>query len=252
MSAVFTAYALQPPLLELRPAPIRRPWMDASPGSYANRCLPLLIANQSGWELLNRGTIRARWGAGDGPGDVLVEAEGTEDPPTSHFGRGILTWRIPYLFRTPPGWNLLVRGPANLPKDGASSLEGVVETDWAVAPAFHSWQLTRRDHTVVWEDGEPICTVLPQRRGELEDWRPETRDVFGDPVLADEYVTFSESRADFNATRPRAWQKDYFRGRSPGSAVAVEHQTRLHLQSFQAVLPSEGADRPTSGAGTST
>jgi hypothetical protein len=37
----------------------------------------------------------------------------------SHFGSGILTWNVPYLFRTPPGYNLLVRGPANWPKDAA-------------------------------------------------------------------------------------------------------------------------------------
>ena len=51
--------------------------------------------------------------------------------PASHFGDGILTWHLPILFRTPPGYNLLVRGPANYPKDAVSPLEGIVETDWA-------------------------------------------------------------------------------------------------------------------------
>jgi hypothetical protein len=40
--------------------------------------------------------------------------------PLSHFGNGILTWNLPLLFRTPPGYNLLVRGPANYPKDAVS------------------------------------------------------------------------------------------------------------------------------------
>src|SRR3712207_8402233 len=34
-------------------------------------------------------------------------------PARSHFGSGILTWNLPFLFRTPPGYNLHVRGPAN-------------------------------------------------------------------------------------------------------------------------------------------
>ena len=45
-------------------------------------------------------------------------------PMSSHFGYGILTWTLPYLFRTPPDWNLLARGPSNLPKDGIQALEG--------------------------------------------------------------------------------------------------------------------------------
>ena len=51
----------------------------------------------------------------------------------SHFGSGILTVTVGYLFRTPPGYNLYIRGPANLPKDGIAPLEGIVETDWSEA-----------------------------------------------------------------------------------------------------------------------
>lgn len=178
---------------------------------------------------------------GPDPQDLTVELEGDDgEPPQSHFGSGLLTWRLPYLFRTPPGWTLLIRGPANQPKDGASSLEGVVETDWAVAPAFHTWQLTRAT-TVTWDDGEPICMIVPQRRGGLEEWAPEVRDVYDMPQLRDEYLAFSESRRAFNADRPGAWQKHYFRGTSPGRARAPDgaHETRLHLRPFAWELLTE-------------
>ena len=229
-----TAFALQAPLARLEPAAPRRTWMDATPGGFANRCLPLLIANQSGWVLLNRGRVRVAWNGGPEAQDVTVESDSDDvEPPQSHFGSATVTWRIPYLFRTPPGWNLLIRGPANQPKDGASSLEGVVETDWAVAPAFHTWQLTRPT-TVEWSDGEPLCMIVPQRRGELEAWHPEVLDVYEAPGVRDEYLAFSDSRRAFNADRPGAWQKHYFRGRSPGSARSTEgsHQTRLHVRPF--------------------
>jgi hypothetical protein len=209
--------------------------MDMTPGTFANRCLPLLIANQGGWEVLSGGRVRATWNGGHGVEDLTVEIDDTEvEPPVSHFGSGLLTWRIPYLFRTPPGWNLLMRGPANLPKDGAASLEGVVETDWAVAPAFHTWQLTRPGLTVEWQLGEPVCMIAPQRRGEVQEWLPEVRDVYDDPELREEYTTFSDSRRAFNADRPGAWQRHYFRGTSPGRAAAPagQHETRLHVRPF--------------------
>ena len=84
-----TAYALQAPLARLEPADIRRTWMDSTPGGFANRCLPLLIANQSGWVLLNRGTVRVTWDGGPEAQDVTVESDTDEaELPQSHFGGG--------------------------------------------------------------------------------------------------------------------------------------------------------------------
>ena len=119
---------------QIVPAPTNRDWMSATRRGWANRCLPLLIANQSGWELRNPSGFTATWMGGDDPGALMI-APDRRGPgqllPASNFGYGILTWHLPILFRTPPGYDLLVRGPANHPKDAICPLEGIVETDWA-------------------------------------------------------------------------------------------------------------------------
>jgi len=118
--------------MQIRPAALDRAWMETPGGRYAKRCLPLMMANQGGWELLNPSGFTAIWEGRDDLDAVKI----WPDPQThaswvvSHFGLGILTWHVPYLFRSPPGYNLLARGPANMPKDGISALEGLVETDW--------------------------------------------------------------------------------------------------------------------------
>src|SRR5215207_1860033 len=138
------AYRVGGAPLRLVPAPREREWIEATRQRFANRCLPLLVANQAGWFLLNSHPFAAVW-------DGRIEKEGLRleyqagNPPypaISHFGHGILTWRIPYLFRTPPGWNLLARGPANMPKARITPLEGLVEADWAVATFTMNWQMT--------------------------------------------------------------------------------------------------------------
>ena len=236
-----TAYTLEPPHLPIEPAGVRSAWMDETPDRYANRCLPMLIANQHGWHILNRGTIRATWNGGDRPQDVCITVDGWPDPPVAHFGNGIVTWRIPYLFRTPPGWNLLLRAPANHVKGGAGSLEGIIETDWAITPAFHSWRLTDPGRTVVWTDGEPICLLVPQRRGELEGWRPQFCGLHAEPGLADDYRRFAERRAAFSKAHPTGWEKDYFLGRYPGSETGGtdDHQHRLRLHAFAPANPDD-------------
>ena len=39
--------------MRLIAAPADRDWMDATPNRFANRCLPLRIAAQAGWFVVN-------------------------------------------------------------------------------------------------------------------------------------------------------------------------------------------------------
>lgn len=95
---------------------------------------------------LNQQGFEAEW-AGKNHPDAITFAWDEDlpnpKPVSSVFGSGIMTWGVPYLFRTPPGWNLLARGPANWPKDAVAPLDGLVETDWAVATFTMNWKFTR-------------------------------------------------------------------------------------------------------------
>jgi hypothetical protein len=241
--SLLVAYRLGPePAPRLVSAPISRAWMDHTDQRFAQRCLPLLIANQAGWFILNSHTIVVRWSGGNEPAALQIEYV-TGGPPylaSSHFGYGILTWNIPYLFRTAPGYNLLVRGPSNWPKDGVTALEGIVEADWSVATFTMNWKVTTIDHPIVFEVDEPICMVVPQTRGDLETLEPVVRDVADDAELHQAYQSWSESRSQFladlvvpgsEAARQR-WQKHYFQGTTPDGSVAPSHQTRLQLRDF--------------------
>jgi hypothetical protein len=237
------AYVINPALkMPLVRAQGGRAWMDATDVRFANRCLPLLIANQSGWVVLSSHTLRVHWTGGRDLASVKVEylSGRAPYPASSHFGEGILTFSLPYLFRTAPGYNLLVRGPANLPKDGAAPLEGVVETDWSAATFTVNWKLTRSNHLVHFEEGEPICMLVPQRRGELESFRPELRQLDEDPDMLARYQAWSQSRASFlvdlkapqSVAAKAGWQKDYFQGAAGDGSPRCEHQTKLHLKDF--------------------
>jgi hypothetical protein len=153
--------------------------MRATAERFANRCLPLLVANQAEWLILNSDRLVATWSGGNDPASVRLQyAKGdTLMPAVSHFGYGIITWTVPFLFRTSSGYNLLVRGPANWPKDGVYPLEGLVEMDWSVATFTVNWKLTQPNKPKEFDAGEPICMLVPQRRGELESFRAEIRDI---------------------------------------------------------------------------
>jgi len=216
--------------------------MDATSNRFANRCLPLRIANQAGWFVLNSHPLRVTWNGGNDRSDLEIEPlDGeTSHPASSHFGSGILTFNLPFLFRTPKGYNLQVRGPVNWPKDGVYPLEGVVETDWALSTFTMNWKLTRAELPVVFEVGEPICMIVPQRRGELEAFGPEIRELDEEPETASAYREWAEGRERFNRDLKvpgsdavkQGWQKHYVRGTTLRGIRAEGHQTKLRLQDF--------------------
>jgi hypothetical protein len=252
--------------MPLSTAPLDRMWMDAAPQRAPYRCLPLVIANQSGWLVPCPVAFSAYWDGGlakenlqityDPPAEmtplsslfapIVVSADQPnsairEDPRvSSHFGNGIVTFSIPYLFRTPRGINLWVKGPSNYIKDGVQPLEGVVETDWLSATFTMNWKLTRPHHAVRFARGEPICMIVPVPRGLAEQLEPVYVPLDANPELARDYREWEKSRSTFNSDLARfqpdavkrGWQRDYMQGRSIRGQEAEEHQTRLHLRDF--------------------
>ena len=202
----------------IRPAPRERTWMEAADKKFPYRCLPLVIANQYGWEILSTHHVRATWDGTSELESLHVENLCGDGPPHchSHFGEGVLTFQIPFLFKTPAGWNLMVRGPTNSPKDGIVALDGIIETDWAHSTFTMNWRFTR-PCTVEFALREPICLFFPIRRGVLEMFRGEFRMLEADRELENKFREWSASRDEFllglEKEKPevvaQGWQKDY-------------------------------------------
>ena len=157
----------------IRPARRERKWMEDAGTKSPYRCLPLVVANQYGWEILSTHHIRAVWDGTSEAEGLSVENLSGDGPlhASSHFGAGVLTFRIPFLFQTPDGWNLMVRGPTNNPKDGIAPLDGIVEADWTHSTFTMNWRFTRAG-TVEFMLGEPICLFFPIERGRRKNFAP--------------------------------------------------------------------------------
>ena len=231
--------------MKIVPASRWRDWMNGTALRNANRCLPLLAANEAGWVLLNVRRFTATWSGGDDLDSLTVDYP--DGPPTdrgrSIFGYGILSFGVPYLFRTPPGFDLAVRGPTNSPKDGIAPLDGVIETDWATSTFTMNWKFTRPGE-VTFEQDEPFCMVIPHRRHDLEAFAPEIRPVADDEGTEAGWEAFVEGRKDIllrkflsqhttaHADAREAWEGDYFRGKTADGRPAPEHKTKKRLKPF--------------------
>jgi len=214
------AYKIADYEMPIRPAPATRAWMDGSPNRYTYRCLPLVMANQFGWEILTPQGIEARYNGGVTSEDIDMDDDA---PPWlhSHFGMGIITISTPYLFRTPPGIELLVTGPVNYSVAGIAPLEGIVETSWSPYSFTINWQFTHPGFAGFCE-GDPLCRILPIPSPEyLEGFEAEVLEYDKMPAK-DQYAhdAWSQARGEFIAnliqgdpqTVKQGWQKDYVKG----------------------------------------
>ena len=185
----------------IRPAASRRGWMDATPESFAYRCLPLAIANCHGWELLSPCGFEAMWNGGAAVEDVTIRVDaGTmpEDAPVALFGQATLTFHVQGLFRTPPGWNLWVSGSPNSAKDGIAPLSAVIETDWSPYSFTMNWRFTRANHAVRFEKDEPIAFFFPVARNTVESAAPIFLPIDDDPEFKAQFEAWSQSRDAFH------------------------------------------------------
>ena len=225
------------------PAPVEREWMERTGEGFAYRCLPLNIANAHGWMILNPAPFVAEWNGGSGTDAVAIRAASSALPvASSHFGSGVLTFSVAALFRTEPGYDLMVAGPANAPKDAIQPLTGVVETDWAPFTFTMNWKFTRKHTPIAFERDESFCMICPVQRGLVEAVAPEIRPLTADPEVAAAYAAWAESRSRFNEglrvagspAQAEKWQKDYFRGGTRFGESPPDHRTRLRLKPFAA------------------
>lgn len=240
----------------IRPASATRDWMDRTQLAFAYRCLPLNIANAHGWEILAPVACDATWNGGAELRDVQVRTDPGADPklaPVSAFGEGVLTFHIHALFRTPPGWNLWVGGSPNSPKDGIYPLTGVIETDWSPYTFTMNWRFTRRNHTIHFDAGEPICFLFPVQRTALEQVTPRFVLMASEPQQEAHYVAWNNSRTEWlekmrreRPVRPvDQWQKRYYRGIDmTDQEVVPDHRAKLRLAPFAPVEPEPPAADP--------
>jgi hypothetical protein len=226
MDMVLECYptSLRPP--DIVPGRPQRAWMEAFADRHAYRCLPLTMANTSGWEILCPVGFTAEWTGGPRADDITFRPDNPHpdfhDLVKSHFTRGVVTFHPGYLFRTPPGWSMWVQGPPNHVKDGIQALQGVVETDWLPFPFTMNWHFTRPGK-VRFEKGEPFAFITLVQDKPLAEFQPVTKNLQAATDLRNQYDAWLRQRAEFNSRLARqdpaavkdSWQRYYFKGEMP-------------------------------------
>jgi len=180
----------------IRPSPPRRDWMDAVPAGYIYRCIPLLAANTMGWDLLNPADTSLIWDGGNRIENVKIDCESRgRFTANSHFGSGIATWYVPFLFKTSPDLGLYICGPANHDQSYVQPLDAFVRTDWLPFPFTVNWKMNKINTPVTFKKGEPLARVMPFPLTLIDETQLEIVALSSDPGFKAEVTAFGKARA---------------------------------------------------------
>ena len=194
---------------ELRPGPPRRAWMSENPHSY--QCLPMVVANQWGWQVLSPTDVVVTWDGSASRAGLKVEVDPQYAPVIqSHFGQGIVTFTPPWLFRTPKGWNLYAKGPSNRWKANCHPLEGVVETWWLNYTFTLNWKLVEPG-TVYFSRGESLGQLIPVPHATFTDAKATESPIGAvEPAAGVELMAWLKERRRIAAS-PRPTHRRYLK-----------------------------------------
>lgn len=240
------------------PAPRTRSWMDAIPGKVGYKCLPLVMANHSGWIIQCPTTLTLTWDGTESVSGLQVEAE---DPSfvapnspmghrwiSSHFGSGILTFSLPWYFRTTQqGIGLRVEGMPNCWLPGMYPLTGLVETWGPPSPFTMNWKLLVPNTQLIVPKGFPICFLSLYDFG-----LHESHDALIGPqtLMSDDHLLELNQWTAMRAQKVFGVQPDqeaiehqdlaYVRNVDPsGQKSDAAHWTKASVPSFIPVVPAD-------------
>lgn len=236
-------YVIDGYTVDIVPASPVRDWMHEFHEKFAYGCLPMQMANTLGWEIRSPIGFTVIWNGGpNSSGITILEDEDSRDQVRSRFGGGILSFRVPAVFRTEPGFGLYVQAPPNQPKANLSPMSAIVETDWSKTIVSMNWQILQPKVAIRFRKGEPLCQIFPIRVGDVEAVAPEMRNLSEEPELEQSMKLWHSVRAKFNAdlriegsdAQQQKWPGQYRRGEHLDGSVAPPglHRNRLYVKPF--------------------
>lgn len=221
---------------EVVPLHRKREWMTNTFESFAYQCMPLNIANEFGWAVLNPASFTATWGGDQSTDGISVVYH--DEPPfdfvSSHFGNGVLTINVDFIIKTGKGVSTYIRSVPNEYITGLHALDAIVETDWLPFTFTYNYQF--KDHcSVTFDKSEPLFVFFPVVRKEIEKFDISFQTIDSDPKFAEQYNKYRESRQHILENPSDKFQRFYRDAKDP---EGIEYDADDHVKKVMLNKPT--------------
>lgn len=192
---------------EIKQSRLKRDWMDDTYNKHAYQCLPMTVANVSGWELILQQ-------------DVVVEWDGTNNPPKVLEGEtlngravvipsiiGIMSFATGWAFGTEDGYSTFISGSPNYFVDGAVPLSATIPSFWWPDEFNMNWKITKINEPVIFPKGMPFMHFTMIKNDLLESVEFKVENLWDKPDLMNQRMSYGEAKMKKNQEEPWTWMK---------------------------------------------
>ena len=214
---------------------------------HAYLCLPLTIANQSGFVVKANRDITLFWPGGEKPVIINLHGKQHANAPDdiqnyfNNFGSGIMSVANNFILRTPPGVNILTLQPPNYFIAGVHVMTGIVESDNLRGHFTFNLKVTTPGVKIEIKKGDWLSAFIPVPRYYIENFKlVDGLEIYDESVYDLEKASIDKLKYERNggdlAKNMEKGMEDsylagmgrrYFKGIHPNDKEFPDHQKRI-------------------------
>jgi hypothetical protein len=215
----------------IQQASLRRDWMDATYNKHAYRCLPVSMANVSGWEILLPCDVVVKWDGGNSV-PTLISGEEHDNRMVANCNKiGMVDFQLGWAFNTEEGHHTWITGPPNYFVDGAVPLSAVIPSDWWPDEVQMAWKITEVGKEVVFPKGMPFAFFFVFDSNLMPDLECTVENLWDKPDLIESRVKYNEAKMKKMQDEPWSWMNGIRTGLdADGNRIGPRHDGLVDLQ----------------------
>jgi hypothetical protein len=192
---------------EIKQSRFNRDWMDATYNKHAYQCLPLTVANVTGWELILQQDVVVQWDGGNTVPKVL-EGEKFDDRPIAIPSIiGMMSFTTGWAFNTEDGYSTWISGSPNYFVDGAVPLTASIPSYWWPDEFNMNWQITKVGEPILFPKGMPIMHFIIYPNTLLESTEIVVENLWDKPELMNARQSYGNAKSEKMRDEPWTWMK---------------------------------------------
>jgi len=192
---------------EIKQSRFNRDWMDATYNKHAYQCLPLTVANVTGWELILQQDVLVQWDGGNTVPRIL-EGEKFDDRPIAIPSIiGMMSFTTGWAFNTEDGYSTWISGSPNYFVDGAVPLTASIPSYWWPDEFNMNWQITKVKEPVLFPKGMPIMHFVIYPNTLLESTEIVVENLWDKPQLMDARQSYGNAKSEKMRDESWTWMK---------------------------------------------
>jgi len=186
---------------------VKRDWMDATYNKHAYQCLPMTVANVSGWELRLEEEVVAEWDGHPNSNVTILSGATTTSGRSQALPNiaSMVSFTMGWVLRTDEPYCTLMSGSPNYVLEGARPLTASIPSWWWPDTYEMNWALTKVNEPVIFPAGMPFAFISIYNPEDMINASVSSGSLWDDRELMTARAKYGQQKSKNQQENPWTW-----------------------------------------------